>query len=76
MILVNINPAYRLIELQYALGHSGCRWLFAASRFKDADFAGMVAAVRTELPDLERAIIFDDDRRGTSCSPAPATTTR
>ena len=59
VILVNINPAYRLIELKYALGHSGCRWLFAVSRFRDADFAGMVAAVRTELPDLERAVIFE-----------------
>ncbi len=59
VILVNINPAYRLTELKYALRHSGCRWLFAASQFRDADFAGMVATARADLPDLERAIIFD-----------------
>src|SRR5436309_8936326 len=30
VILVNINPAYRASELAYALGQSGCRYLFAA----------------------------------------------
>src|SRR5690242_19401417 len=29
LILVNINPSYRLSELQYALGQSGCRWIFS-----------------------------------------------
>src|SRR5436190_1734306 len=29
VILVNINPAYRTSELQYALGQSGCRWVMA-----------------------------------------------
>jgi fatty-acyl-CoA synthase len=58
IILVNINPAYRTSELQYALAHSGCRWLFAASEFKGADFTAMVGAVRGELPELERAIFF------------------
>ena len=27
VILVNINPAYRTSELQYALRQSGCRWI-------------------------------------------------
>jgi fatty-acyl-CoA synthase len=58
VILVNINPAYRTNELQYALAQSGCRWLFAASEFKGSDFAAMVASVRSELPALERAIYF------------------
>ena len=26
LILVNVNPAYRLNELEYALGQSGCRY--------------------------------------------------
>ncbi|HWD64459.1 MAG TPA: AMP-binding protein [Solirubrobacteraceae bacterium] len=58
VILVNINPAYRTSELQYALGQSGCRWLFAASEFKGTDFAAMVADVRSDVPDLERAVFF------------------
>jgi fatty-acyl-CoA synthase len=59
VILVNVNPAYRSSELQYALGQSGCRWLFAASEFKDTDFAAMVDEVRGELPALERAVYFE-----------------
>jgi fatty-acyl-CoA synthase len=58
VILVNINPAYRTSELQYALGQSGCRCVFAASAFKAADFEAMVADVRGDLPELERAVFF------------------
>ena len=30
VILVNLNPAYRTSEVEYALNQSGCRWLIAA----------------------------------------------
>ena len=43
VILVNINPAYRTHELQYALQQSGCRMLFAAPSFKTSDYVDMVA---------------------------------
>ncbi len=59
VILVNINPAYRVSELQYALRQSGCRWIIASQRLKDSDFVEMVDHVRPELPALERAIFFD-----------------
>jgi fatty-acyl-CoA synthase len=73
VILVNINPAYRTSELQYGLGQSGCRWLFATSQFKDADFEAMVADVRPDLPGLERAVFFDtpDWEELTGASPDP-----
>jgi fatty-acyl-CoA synthase len=58
VILVNLNPAYRLSELEYALGQSGCRWLFASPECKGSDFVEMVAAVRGSLPSLERAVFF------------------
>jgi fatty-acyl-CoA synthase len=61
VILVNINPAYRAHELEYALGQSGCRWLIAAPRLKDTSFVEMVDEVRPRLPELERAIFFDSD---------------
>ena len=51
VILVNINPAYRLHELQYALGQSGCRWIFSTQQLKGSDFVEMVDHVRPELPD-------------------------
>jgi fatty-acyl-CoA synthase len=59
VILVNINPAYRLNELQYALAQSGCRWLFATQQLKGSSFVEMVEHVRPDLPDLERAVFFE-----------------
>ena len=49
LILVNINPAYRLHELDYALNKVGCRALVTATAFKSSDYAGML---RTLLPEL------------------------
>src|SRR5262249_3952426 len=57
-ILANINPAYRLSELEYALGKSGCRWIVAAPELKGSDFTAMVASVQPKLASLERAIFF------------------
>jgi fatty-acyl-CoA synthase len=59
VILVNVNPAYRASELEYALAHSGCRWLVAAQAVKGTSFVEMVEQVRPRLPELERAIFFD-----------------
>jgi fatty-acyl-CoA synthase len=61
VILVNINPAYRTSELRHALGQSGCRWIFATPELKGSDFRAMVAEIRPELPELERAIFFSSD---------------
>ena len=61
VILVNINPAYRTSELEYALGQSGCRLLFASRELKGSDFTAMVDQARPRLPTLERAIFFDTD---------------
>ena len=59
VILVNVNPAYRTSELEYALGQSGCRFLFAAREVKGSDFVTMVDQVRPKLRALERTIFFD-----------------
>ncbi len=58
VILVNINPAYRVSELQYALGQSGCRWIFSVQELKGTDFRAMVQEASAELPALERAVFF------------------
>ena len=58
-ILVNVNPAYRTSELQYALRQSGCRMLVAARAFKTSDYEAMIDEVRPELPDLERVVFLD-----------------
>jgi fatty-acyl-CoA synthase len=59
VVLVNVNPAYRETELAFALRQSGCRMLVAARSFKTSDYAAMIAEVRGELPNLERAVLLD-----------------
>jgi fatty-acyl-CoA synthase len=49
LILVNINPAYRLAELEYALNKVGCRALVTATLFKTSDYVGMVNTLAPEL---------------------------
>jgi len=52
LILVNINPAYRLAELDYALNKVGCRALITMPSFKTSDYIGML---RELAPELDRA---------------------
>ena len=58
-ILVNINPAYRTSELEYALKQSGCRMLVAAPAFKTSDYRAMIEEVSPSLPELERVVFLD-----------------
>jgi len=48
-ILVNINPAYRVGELEYVLRQSGCRWLVCTDAFKTSDYHAMVQELVPEL---------------------------
>lgn len=61
VILVNINPAYRTHELEYALNQSGCKWLIAAPEFKGSDYVAMVAEIADRVPSLEKAVFFWTD---------------
>jgi fatty-acyl-CoA synthase len=49
LVLVNINPAYRAGELEYALNKVGCRALVIATAFKSSDYVGMLMALAPEL---------------------------
>lgn len=49
LILVNINPAYRLSELDYALNKVGCKGLVFASKFKSSDYVQMMREVCPEV---------------------------
>ncbi len=51
LILVNINPAYRLAELEHALNVTGCRALVVAPALKDSDYIAMLGEL---LPELSR----------------------
>ena len=78
LILVNINPAYRLAELEYVLNKVGCRALVHADRFKTSDYTEMLLDLCPEIatapagslkarriPELRALIrIAADDRPG------------
>jgi fatty-acyl-CoA synthase len=51
LILVNVNPAYRLSELEFCLKKVGCRALITAERLKNSDYLEML---RVLVPELER----------------------
>ena len=74
-ILVNINPAYRLYELEYAMNKSGCRAIVSAEQFKTSKYLEMLYALAPELetcepgrlkskklPDLEIVIRMGDTK--------------
>ena len=49
LILVNINPAYRVTELEYALNKAGCSALITATRFKTSNYLAMLGELAPEL---------------------------
>ncbi len=48
-VLVNINPAYRLAELEYALNKVGCKAIIAAECFKSSKYLEMLQELAPEL---------------------------
>lgn len=52
IILVNINPAYRTHELEYALKKTACAGLILATEFKGSNYVDML---RSLVPELARA---------------------
>ena len=63
-IQVNVNPAYRTNELQYALAQSGCRLLVTRTSYLTSDYRAMVDEVAPSVPTLERTLCFDTDDWG------------
>jgi fatty-acyl-CoA synthase len=51
LILVTVNPAYRLSELEYTLNKVGVTALVCGERYKTSDYVAMVEALAPELPD-------------------------
>ncbi len=59
-VLVNVNPAYKTSELEYALKNSGTSLLIYARTFRNSDFHGMLTQVREKLPQLRDVIPIED----------------
>jgi fatty-acyl-CoA synthase len=60
-ILVNVNPAYKTIELEYALRQSGTSLLMLARGFRQADYVDMLGQVRDRCPELREVVVLEDD---------------
>ena len=74
LVMVNINPAYRLAEVEYALNKVGCKALIMAKSFKTSDYPAMVRQLAPELesceagrlnsvklPTLKSVVVMDDN---------------
>ncbi len=77
LVLVNINPAYRTSEVEYALNKVGCRLLVSMARFKTSDYLGMLRELAPEwqrqepgrlgavkLPHLNTVVWIDEAGQG------------
>jgi fatty-acyl-CoA synthase len=78
LVLVNINPAYRTSEVEYALNKVGCKLLVTMARFKTSDYLGMLRELAPEwahgqpgaleaqqLPHLKTVVWIDEPGQGT-----------
>jgi fatty-acyl-CoA synthase len=59
-ILVNINPAYKTAELEYALNQSGTTLLILARENRGASYVDMLAEVKGRCPELREAMVLED----------------
>ena len=59
-ILVNINPAYKTSELEYALNQSGVSFLILARAFRTTDYVALLGEVKAKCPELREALVFED----------------
>ena len=77
LVLVNINPAYRTSEVEYALNKVGCKLLVTMAQFKTSDYLGMLRELAPEwahgqpgalqaqqLPNLRTVVWIDEAGQG------------
>ena len=60
-ILVNINPAYRANELEYALNKSGVSLLCLARQFRQNDYVATLNEIRGRCRNLRDVLVIDSD---------------
>lgn len=60
-ILVNINPAYRPVELKYALKQSGVSLLIMSKGFRQTNYTDILSQVRSDCIHLQQVVVIDHD---------------
>jgi fatty-acyl-CoA synthase len=58
-ILVNINPAYRVHELEYVLNQAGVSTLVSAREYRTSRYAEMIEEVGPRCPALREVVLLD-----------------
>jgi fatty-acyl-CoA synthase len=85
VVLVNINPANRESELEYALAKAEIQGLFAIPSFRKSDYVAMLTGLVPELmrsnpetdlcsakfPHLRRVVLYDPARPNETARPQP-----
>ncbi|MBI2313805.1 MAG: AMP-binding protein [Betaproteobacteria bacterium] len=64
LILVNINPAYRRTELEYALNKVDCKALILSPSFRSSDYLAILRELAPELQDSAPGRLKDMVIRG------------
>ena len=59
-ILVNVNPAYRLFELEFVLNKVECKAIIAAEKFKSSEYLQMLNALAPEIASCEAGYLRAD----------------
>jgi fatty-acyl-CoA synthase len=83
-VLVNINPAYQLRELAYALERSEVQGVFTIPSFRSSDYVAMLVELLPELqqehndelnnealPFLRKVVLYDPTNPDTTTKPHP-----
>ena len=65
-IMVNINPAYQLRELEHVLMQSSVSVMVAARGFRNSDYAAMIEELAPRLPALKQTVYLGNERRGSA----------
>lgn len=63
-ILVNVNPAYKERELDYALNQSGIKLLFLSRGFRSTDYVEILSQVRPRCDALKQVVVLEDEWNG------------
>src|SRR5205809_1820750 len=76
VILVNINPAYQLSELTYALNLSGVSVIVSALSFKDSNYKAIIKEATVNCSCLNEVIYFDENWQAFLAKASSITTTQ
>lgn len=61
VILVNLNPAYRAHEVQFAINQSEISLIVSSLKFKTSDYKKILSLVKEDCPSLKKVVYLNED---------------